>query len=129
MSGRFLLDTSIVIALFAEDTSVEEHLKEAEEVFIPSIVLGELYFGVRKSGRIRQNLRRIDELAISSAVLACDLGTAREYGEIKGALQEKGRPIPENDIWIAAIARQHGLTLVTRDEHFKEVEHLNIEVW
>jgi len=129
MSGRFLLDTSIVIALFAEDTSVEEHLKEAEEVFIPSIVLGELYFGVRKSGRIRQNLKRIDELAISSAVLACDLGTAREYGEIKGALQEKGRPIPENDIWIAAIARQHGLTLVTRDEHFKEVEHLNIEVW
>ena len=129
MSGRFLLDTSIVIALFAEDTSVEEHLKEAEEVFIPSIVLGKLYFGVRKSGRIRQNLKRIDELAISSAVLACDLGTAREYGEIKGALQEKGRPIPENDIWIAAIARQHGLTLVTRDEHFKEVEHLNIEVW
>ena len=127
MSGRFLLDTSIVIALFAEDTSVEEHLKEAGEVFIPGIVLGELYFGVRKSGRIRQNLKRIDELAISSAVLACDLGTAREYGEIKGALQ--GRPIPENDIWIAAIARQHGLTLVTRDEHFKEVEHLSIEVW
>ena len=53
-----------------------------------SIVLGELYFGVRKSGRIRQNLKRIDELAISSAVLACDLGTAREYGEIKGALQD-----------------------------------------
>ena len=97
MSGRFLLDTSIVIALFAEDTSVEEHLKEAEEVFIPSIVLGELYFGVRKSGRIRQNLKRIDELAISSAVLACDLGTAREYGEIKGTLQEKGRPIIE--VW------------------------------
>jgi len=129
MSGRFLLDTSIVIALFAEDTSVEEHLKEAGEVFIPSIVLGEFYFGVRKSGQFRQNLKRIDELAISSAVLACDPGTAREYGEIKGALQEKGRPIPENDIWIAAIARQHGLTLVTRDEHFKEVEHLNIEVW
>jgi tRNA(fMet)-specific endonuclease VapC len=129
MSGRFLLDTSIVIALLAEDTSVEEHLKEAEEVFIPSIVFGELYFGVRKSGRIRQNLKKIDELAFNSAVLACDLGTAREYGEIKGTLQEKGRPIPENDIWIAAIARQHELTLVTRDEHFKEVKHLNIEVW
>ena len=87
------------------------------------------YFGVRKSGRIRQNLKRIDELAFSSAVLACDLGTAREYGKIKGTLQEKGRPIPENDIWIAAIARQHDLTLVTRDEHFKEVKHLKIETW
>jgi len=47
MSGRFLLDTSIVIALFADDLSVQEHLRKAEEVFVPSIVLGELYFGVR----------------------------------------------------------------------------------
>ena len=59
MSGRFLLDTSIVIALFADDLSVQEHLRKAEEVFVPSIVLGELYFGVRKSGRVQQNLKRI----------------------------------------------------------------------
>ena len=129
MSGKFLLDTNIVIALFAEDPSVLEHMERAEEVFVPCIVLGELYFGVRKSGRVQQNLRRIDEFAFSSAVLACDLDTAREYGEIKGALQAKGRLIPENDIWIAAIARQHDLTLVTRDEHFKEVKHLKVEVW
>lgn len=62
-------------------------------------------------------------------MLACDLDTAREYGVIKNALREKGRLIPENDIWIAAIARQHDLTLVTRDEHFKEIKHLKVEMW
>jgi tRNA(fMet)-specific endonuclease VapC len=129
MNGRFLLDTSIVIALFAGDPAVQEHLEEAEEVFVPSIVLGELYFGVRKSGRVQQNLRRIDEFAFNSEVLACDLDTARGYGEIKSALQAKGRLIPENDFWIAAIARQHDLTLVARDGHFKEVKHLKVEAW
>ncbi len=129
MSGRFLLDTSIVIALFADDLSVQEHLKKAEEVFVPSIVLGELYFGVRKSGRVQQNLKRINEFVFSSVVLACDLDTAREYGGIKNALREKGRLIPENDIWIGAIARQYDLTLVTRDEHFKEIKHLKVKRW
>jgi tRNA(fMet)-specific endonuclease VapC len=77
MNGKFLLDTSVVIALFAGESSVQEHLGEAAEVFVPSIVIGELYFGVRKSGRVQQNLRRIDEFAFSSKVLACDLDTAR----------------------------------------------------
>ena len=66
---------------------------------------------------------------LNTAVLASDADTAREYGVIKSTLQEKGQPIPENDIRIAAIARQHDLTLVTRDGHFKEVVHLKIEMW
>ena len=104
MNGRFLLDTNIVvIALFAEDRSVQGHMGRAEEVFIPSIVLGELWFGARKSGRVKQNLERIDEFAAKDTVLACDRETARHYGMIKDALRGKGRPIPENDIWIAAI--------------------------
>jgi len=120
MSGRFLLDTNIVIALFAGEVDIQEHLKQAEEVFVPSIVLGELYFGARKSGRIKENLARIDEFAFSSSVLGCDTDTAREYGAIKDMLRMKGRPIPENDVWIAAIARQYGLVLVSRDTHFDE---------
>lgn len=129
MSGRFLLDTNVVIALFAGDAAVQQHLEQAEEVFVPSIVLGELYFGARKSGRVKENLARIDEFATNSSVLACDTDTAKEYGVIKNALREKGRPIPENDIWIAAIARQYELILVTRDTHFDEVEGLEVEVW
>jgi len=129
MSGRFLLDTNIVIALFAGEPAVQEHLGQAEEVFLPSIVLGELYFGAHKSGRVEENLARIDEFAINSSILACDTDTAKEYGIIKNTLRMKGRPIPENDIWIAAIARQYGLTLVTRDAHFDEIEGLSVNIW
>jgi tRNA(fMet)-specific endonuclease VapC len=129
MSGRNLLDTNIVIALFAQDAAVVEHLDEAEEVFIPSIVLGELYFGARKSRRVKENLARIDEFAFSNVVLGCDTETARYYGEIKNALREKGRPIPENDVWIAAIALQYDLTLISRDAHFGEIDHLKVESW
>jgi len=129
MNGRFLLDTNIVIALFAQDTSVQQHIAEAEAVFVASIVLGELYYGARKSARVAANLARIDEFATSSAVLVCDTATAQEYGPIKNILREKGRPIPENDIWIAAIAQQYQLTLVSRDEHFREVDGLLVERW
>jgi len=62
-------------------------------------------------------------------ILGCDAETARRYGEIKFGLQQKGRPISENDIWIAAIAVQHELTLASRDGHFAEVEGLQVEVW
>jgi len=96
---------------------------------LPSIVLGELYFGAHKSGRVEENLARIDEFAISSSILACDTDTAKEYGIIKNTVRMKGRPIPENDIWIAAIARQYGLTLVTRDAHFDEIEGLSVNIW
>jgi tRNA(fMet)-specific endonuclease VapC len=129
MSGRNLLDTNIVIALFAQDSAIVEHLDKAEEVFIPSIVLGELYFGARKSRRVKENLARIDEFAFSNVVLGCDTETARYYGEIKNALREKGRPIPENDVWIAAIALQYDLTLISRDAHFGEIDHLKVESW
>ena len=129
MNGKFLLDTNIVIALFAEDPSIMERLQEAESVFIPSIVLGELFFGAYKATHVDENVARISDFAATSAVLACDAATGRNYGQIKVRLQEKGRPIPENDIWIAAIARQHDLTLVSRDTHFDEVENLKAEAW
>lgn len=55
--------------------------------------------------------------------------TSQQYGKIKNGLRVKGRPIPENDIWIAAICKQHGLTLISRDEHFKEIDGLPITAW
>jgi tRNA(fMet)-specific endonuclease VapC len=118
MNGRYLLDTNIVIALFANEPAITQRLGDAGEVFIPSIVLGELYYGARKSKRVGENLERIDEFAVGSAVLGCDTETARRYGEVKNELRQKGKPIPENDIWIAAITIQHDLTLVARDAHF-----------
>jgi tRNA(fMet)-specific endonuclease VapC len=129
MTGKVLLDTNIVIALFADEASVKQQLAIVGEIFIPSIVLGELYYGARKSARAEQNIARIDEFAAGNTVLLCDATTARQYGVIKAQLQVKGKPIPENDIWIAAIAEQYQLTLVTRDSHFQHIDGLVIEQW
>jgi len=67
---------------------------------------------------------RVDSISRDRSILFCDQGTARAYGEIKHALRCKGRPIPENDLWIAAIAAQHDLTLVSRDDHFNHIDQI-----
>ena len=131
-TGRFLLDTNIVIAIFANEASVLQRLGLAGEVFVASIVLGELYYGARKSGRSATNIQRVDTFAASNAVLACDIETAQQYGLIKDALRAKGKPIPENDIWIAALALQYGLTLATRDATLARLMNLPLKcgkVW
>ncbi len=129
MSGNVLLDTNIVIALSVNDSSVLERLEEDVTVFLSSIVLGELFFGAYRSSRVSENLARITEFAANNTLLVCDSDTARHYGQIKSNLRRAGRPIPENDIWIAATARQHDLTLVSRDAHFDHVEGLETTVW
>lgn len=129
MAGKYLLDTNIVIALFAGDANVQAKLAQANEVFTPSIVFGELYYGARKSGRAKANIQRVDELLALSAVADCDGETAQHYATVKNDLRLKGKPIPENDIWIAALALQHDLVLVTRDAHFGEVPNLALESW
>jgi len=129
MSGRYLLDTNIIIALFANEAEVKHSFEQADAVFIPSITVGELCYGARKSVRTIQNLERIEALLLESSVLVCGEETAHHYGEIKNKLRIIGRPLPENDIWIAAIAIQYNLTLVTRDAHFQEIENLQTVVW
>ena len=104
MSGRYLLDPNIIIAFFADEAIVKNNLAQANKVFIPSIVIGKLCYGARKSGRVGENLARVDELVASSAIFGCDAETARQYGEVKNKLRLRGRPLPENDIWIAALA-------------------------
>lgn len=129
MSGKYLLDTNIIIALFAGDAAVRSKLEQASEVLIPSIVFGELYYGACKSGRVEANVQRVDDLLAASAVLDCDGETARFYGIVKNDLRLRGKPIPENDIWIAALAMQHSLILATRDAHFQEAPSLTTESW
>jgi tRNA(fMet)-specific endonuclease VapC len=128
MAGDVLLDTNIVIAFFAKDTEVLTRIVQVN-FLIPSIVLGELHADARKSVRAAENLARIDAAVPNSIILNCDYQTAQVYGVIKQALRLKGRPIPENDIWIAAVAQQYGLPLITRDEHFTAVDGLSIEKW
>jgi tRNA(fMet)-specific endonuclease VapC len=129
MNGKFLLDTNIIIALFANQEAINNNLLIAEEIFIPSIAIGELYYGANKSQKVQDNLAKINEFIINNIILGCDAITAKYYGQIKHSLRIKGRPLPENDIWIAAIAFQYDLILVSRDSHFQEIENLQLVQW
>jgi tRNA(fMet)-specific endonuclease VapC len=129
MSGRYLLDTNIVIALFGMDQVVVTRMKAAEGIFVPITVIGELCYGAEKSARRKENVDKIRSFAGASTILPCDTETSFIYGQVKNALRQSGRPIPENDIWIASVARQHRLTLVSRDEHFSHVAGLVLERW
>ena len=128
-NGKYLLDTNIVIAMFADEEELQERRQNADKVFLPSPVVGELCYGARKSSRPIENLTRVNRLIQDFRVIPCNLETARWYGIIKDNLRRRGRLIPDNDIWIAAIAMQRGLILVTRDSHFDEVESLQTERW
>ena len=128
-SGKYLLDTNIVIAMFADEEEIQERRQNADKVFLPSPVVGELCYGARKSSRPIENLTRVNRLIQDFRVIPCNLETARWYGIIKDNLRQRGRLIPDNDIWIAAVAMQRGLILVTRDSHFDEVESLQTERW
>lgn len=128
-AGRYLLDTNILIALLAGEPAVLAEAGRAAATFVPTIALGELYYGARKSGRPTENLQVIERLAAGAALLPCGPETARRYGEVKAELRAAGTPIPENDIWIAALALEHGLTLVTRDSHFAAVAGITAVSW
>jgi tRNA(fMet)-specific endonuclease VapC len=129
MTGKFLLDANIVVALFKDDPVIRERLSRRPRVLASAVVLGELYYGAQKSTRLDKHLRQINRFLTRAAVLESDAGTAYEYGQIRNELRIKGRPIPENDIWIAATAKQHDLTIVSRDDHFAEVDKLRWEQW
>ena len=107
--------------------SVIDFFEEVQEVFLPVIVLGEMYFGALKSQRVEENRDRIHAFAEKNIVLYADELVAQRYGVVKNMLRKKGRPIPENDIWIAAIALENNLTLVSRDDHFLAVDGLKLK--
>jgi len=129
MNGKYLLDTNILIALFANDKKVLNKVNEAFETFIPSIVIGELYYGAFNSTKKDVNVEKVDNFRTEAKIVSCDDTTAKFYGQIKAQLKKKGTPIPENDIWISALAFQYGLTLVTRDAHFDRIDGIKREIW
>ena len=129
MSGEFLLDTNAVIALLDGEMALRELVADSPRLLLSIVVLGELYHGAQNSRLYDDNITRIENLILTSTLLYCDKGTAWEYGIIKKYLRSTGRPLPENDIWLAALARQYGLVLMTRDKHFQEIERLNVSSW
>jgi tRNA(fMet)-specific endonuclease VapC len=126
---RYLLDTSVIIELIKGDASIVARVVPGTEIYLPYVAIGELYFGAYRSSRVRQNTTQIVSLTLDNTLVFSGMETARQYGLIRADLAGKGRSIPDNDVWIAAIALEHNLVLVTRDAHFGNVENLSIERW
>jgi tRNA(fMet)-specific endonuclease VapC len=126
IGSKVLADTNIFIDLMKGDTTIAQKLESFNKVYISPIVLSELYFGAYRSGNPAKHLAKISIAVQNSQVLAIDAVTAGIYVSIKMALFAKGNPIPENDIWIAASALQHNLLLYANDNHFKEIEGVQL---
>ncbi len=129
MAGsKILLDTNVVIALLNRDSAITNGLTDFDEVYLPSIVVGELFLGAMRSHRVEDNISRVESFCRDCAVLNVNASTGRQYGEVKSRLMKAGRPIPDNDVWIAAISLQHAIPLLTRDRHFQSVDSLNATI-
>jgi tRNA(fMet)-specific endonuclease VapC len=128
MSGSYLLDTNIIIAFYGQDPKVLKRIAQ-DKIYVPAVVVGELWFGAEKSSKKSSNQKQIEALIDQVIILPVTEETSKHYGIIKNQLKQKGNPIPENDIWIAATAREYNIILVTRDHHFSNIEEVKIETW
>jgi predicted nucleic acid-binding protein len=123
---KVLLDTSAYSALKRGVDAVIRRVTRAETVFLSAVVAGELLSGFRQGLRLRKNLAELDAFIDNPhvTVVPVSLVTADRFGRIAAALRAKGRPIPTNDIWIAAHAMETGADLLSFDAHFVEVDGL-----
>ena len=126
---RLFVDTSAYSALLRGDARVRDVLRGADEIRVNPVVLGELlagFLGGRHRKKNEAELRRfLDSPRV--ALVPIDEQTAERYALVVASLRRRGRPIPSNDLWIAASAAQHGLRLLTLDAHFLQVEQVLIE--
>jgi tRNA(fMet)-specific endonuclease VapC len=119
----------VIVAHLRNDPALTARFRAASALYVPWIVLGELHYGACRSRRRELELALISQFLESATLLAADRLTAILYGELKAELAAVGKPIPENDIWIAAVARQFDLPLATRDAHFSVVPRLLTLAW
>lgn len=123
---KLLLDTNVYSALFRGHEVVADRVRRADQVLLSAIVAGELLFGFRNGSRFEANRRDLEDFLSMPYVhlLPVTFDTADRYGLIFAALRRKGRPIPSNDIWIAAHAMESGAELLSFDQHFEEIDGL-----
>jgi tRNA(fMet)-specific endonuclease VapC len=123
---KVLIDTNIYSLALKGDPQVAGVLKKIGSIGISAISIGELLSGFKGGGREEKNKAELDFFLDSPRVVVypVDVDTADFYAVIRNNLKSAGTPIPTNDIWIAAVAFQHGHKLFTKDEHFKMVPGL-----
>ncbi|MEO6870038.1 MAG: type II toxin-antitoxin system VapC family toxin [Ginsengibacter sp.] len=126
---KYLLDSNIIIEIFKGNNLFAEKLSKEEILYMPCIVLGELYTGVNRVLNKTKHLKILTDFLQLCTVDNIDSTTANYYGDTMAALHKKGKSIPTNDVWIASIALENNFTLITNDKHFKDVPNLKMIHW
>ena len=123
---KILLDTNAYSALLRGHADVARRVRGAEQILLSTVVAGELLFGFRNGSRYEANRQEMDDFLASPFVSLLPVGlvTADRFGRIAAGLKRKGRPLPTNDIWIAAHAMESGAELLSFDRHFAEIDGL-----
>jgi tRNA(fMet)-specific endonuclease VapC len=123
---RLLIDTNIYSHALRGDDEVVEVLRKVQEIGVSVISIGELFAGFKGGGKEQKNRKELELFLDSPRVVIypVDEGTSEFYADILHNLRKKGKPVPTNDIWIAAVAFQNGLRLFTKDAHFREINGL-----
>jgi tRNA(fMet)-specific endonuclease VapC len=123
--GSLALDTTaVVLHLRRKSVQVSNRLAAATELYIPVTALGELWFGVERSGNRRRASEPLERFLLDAVIIYPDDQTAKVYAHLKDHLSRQGTPIPDNDLWIAATAHGHQLPLFHDDAHFELLSSL-----
>ena len=124
-----ILDTNALSAFFEGDAALKAIVAKAAKISLPVIVLGEFRFGLFGS-RLRKIIEpALDGLQAAADILPVDTETVLPYAKLCDQMKRAGTPIPLNDLWIAALAVQHGLPIVSRDPHFDLVPGIRRVAW
>ena len=117
-----ILDTNALSAWAEGRPAVESPLRVADRLIVPSVVLGEYWFGIRQSRHRTRYEEWLARYLPLTEVAIVNSATADAYADIRLELKRRGTPVPPNDVWIAALARQHGLAVLSNDGHFDMVD-------
>ena len=127
--SALMLDTSAYSAFKRGEAAAVKAIRQADRLLLPNIVIGELLAGFELGKRRLQNQAELTEFLASPRIAIIDVthNTAQRYAHIYAYLRRAGRPIPTNDLWIAALAMEHGVELLTADAHFAQVPHILVQ--
>ena len=125
MNGS-LLDTNVITKLLDKNPEAISLVQKVDKLFTSVIVVGELYFAAANSSRREANFKNFQEALSCMEIIPIDDAVCLAYAEIKLELKRKGKLIPDNDIWIAACACVHDLSVATFDHHFIEISQIEL---
>jgi predicted nucleic acid-binding protein len=124
-----ILDTNALSDLLEGSAALQAAMAGLGPLRLSPVVLGEHRYGLLRSSKRKEREATLRQMEATFETLPVTGLTSRIYARIRGELHAKGKPIPSNDLWIAAQAVEHGLPLVSRDEHFLVVKGLTVVSW